>query len=269
MVMKITRHFFLLFILAGFCFSSCSDDDENSPSDNYGPQNVFTGGLPKSIGTYTLKYNSAGLLEEITNDYKKITFQYPSKAKLTNDNRIVMKVVDLDDEDSCTFNFELGDNGFIRKALQTYSDSSTDTWEFGYNNDGQLNLMKRSEGDNEVTNITYANSNITGIKMQSDDTSEGIYTKSITYTSDKHSNGIENKGCLMLFDITFGIDMDEMKYAYYAGLLGRATKQLPLKITNNDKYEFEFDWTLNEKGYPTQLICKSEFPYELEFDFSW
>lgn len=268
--MKVSTYLsLLLFILAGFCFSSCSDDDENPPSGSYGPQNVFTGELPKSVGISTLKYNSAGLLEEITNEYKKITFRYPSKAKSTGNNGIIMQVVDLDDDDSWTFSFDLGDNGFIRKALQTYSDNSTDTWEFGYNNDGQLNYMKRSEGDNKVTNITYANGNISGIKMQSDDVSEGIYTTSITYTSDKHSNGIENKGCLMLFDITFGIDMDEMEYAYYAGLLGRATKKLPLKMTDNDDDEYEFDWTLNEKGYPTQLICKTEFPYELKFDFNW
>lgn len=31
----------------------------------------------------------------------------------------------------------------------------------------------------------------------------------------------------MLFDPTLGIDMDEMEYAYYAGLLGKATKSLP------------------------------------------
>lgn len=33
----------------------------------------------------------------------------------------------------------------------------------------------------------------------------------------------------MPFDIELRVDMDEMKCAYYAGLLGKATKHLPVK----------------------------------------
>jgi hypothetical protein len=40
-----------------------------------------------------------------------------------------------------------------------------------------------------------------------------------------------NKGYLILFDATLGIDMDEMDFAYYADLPGIATKNLPILNT--------------------------------------
>lgn len=181
----------------------------------------------KTIGYSTTKYNTDGLLTEVSSSYSNITFEYTSQSN------VKMSVNDLEyPKDSYTVKFEIGSNGFATKALQTYSDNTTDTWEFGYNSDGQLNNMKRSEGGNEITVITYENGNITGIKMQSNDVTEGILTTKIDYASQTYPKGIENKGCIMLFDITFGIDMDEMGVAYYAGLLGHPTKNLPLKKQN-------------------------------------
>lgn len=66
--------------------------------------------------------------------------------------------------------------------------------------------------------------------MVSEEDDDRLSTK-IYYTTEELSSAIENKNNIMLFDITFGIDMDEMKYAYWAGLLGKATKYLPVKIT--------------------------------------
>ncbi|MBD8388995.1 DUF4595 domain-containing protein [Dysgonomonas sp. BGC7] len=277
--MKTTKLLFLLtLIFTGLTFSSCSSDDDNEgggSSVNFGPKNVFTGDLPKTIGLSTIKYNSDGLLEEVLSTTEKVTFEYPSQTKSTgNTVAVIMKVNDLQyPEDSYTVKFAIGSNGFASRALQTYADNSTDTWEFSYNRDGQLNYMKRSEGDNEVTNITYADGNITGIKMESDDKSEGVYTTSIGYTSDAHPNGIENKGCVMLFDITFGADLDEMEVAYYAGLLGRATKKLPLKKTEQYVGEttsdtYIFDWTLNTKGYPTK-VSYMDGEYDESLNLGW
>ncbi|MDR1883531.1 MAG: DUF4595 domain-containing protein [Prevotella sp.] len=273
--MKTTNLLFFILILTGLSFSSCNDNENNDEGNtgNFGPKNVFTGDLPKTIGSSTIKYNSDGLLEEIANSYEKVTFEYPAKTISTNNSKVVtMKVNFLEDpEDSYSIKLEIGDNGFVNKALQTYADNSTNTWEFGYNGDGQLNYMKREEGNNEVTTVTYANGNITGVEMKSDDTDE-IYTSSITYTSETHTNGIENKGCIMEFDTTLGIDMDEMSYAYYAGLLGRSTKNLPLKRTETygetRTYTRIFDWTLNAKGYPTNLRWDDN-GYDDNLNFSW
>lgn len=282
--MKTTKLLFLLgLIFTGLTFSSCSSDDDGDDnndggsSTSFGPKNVFTEDLPKTIGYSTITYNSDGLLEEISNDHGKFTFEYPAETKSTaiaNPTTVIMKV-DYTEyaEDNFTVKFTIGTNGFASSALQTYADTSTDSWEFKYNSDGQLNYMKRSEGDNEVTTITYANGNITGIKVESDDKDAEIYTTSIEYTSETHPNGIENKGCIMLFDITIGIDMDEMDVAYYAGLLGRPTKKLPLKKIENESdsdetYTTIFDWTINTKGYPTKLSFKDSEDDE-SVNFGW
>lgn len=278
--MKATKLLILLtFILTGLTFSSCSDDDENEKTINtFGPKNVFTGDLPKTVGISSVKYNTEGLVEEMSNLYYKITFEYQTKLKSANDTKsVLMTVNDLEDpENSYTAVFEIGENGFASKALETYVDKTTDTWEFKYNNDGQLNYMKRSEGDNEITTITYTDGNITEVKMESDDKSEGSFSASIAYTSKAHPKGIENKGCIMLFDITFGIDMDEMESAYYAGLLGRATKNLPLTMTQTYTYSdepsssniYNFDWTLNAKGYPVKVNFEDE-EYMDFIEFAW
>lgn len=277
--MKTTKLLFLLtLIFTGLTFSSCSSDDDDNDgggSTTFGPKNVFTGDLPKTIGLSTIKYNSDGLLEEVSNSDEKYTFEYPSQPKSTGSTTTVIMKVNYPKypEDNYTVKFTIGSNGFASSALQTYVDNTTDTWEFKYNSDGQLNYMKRSEGDNEITTITYTNGNITGVKMESDDKSEPAYSASIEYTSQTHQNGIENKGCIMLFDITIGIDMDEMDVAYYAGLLGRATKRLPLKKVesesgSNDTYTTVFDWTLNTKGYPTKLSFK-DGEYNESVNFGW
>lgn len=70
----------------------------------------------------------------------------------------------------------------------------------------------------------------------------------IKYTDATVTTPIVNKGCIMMFDECFGIDMDELQIAYYAGLLGKATKNLP--VANDDN---TFTWTLNSNGLPTQL----------------
>lgn len=133
--------------------------------------------------------------------------------------------------------------------------------------------MKRSEGGNEVTTITYTNGNITGVKVKSDDDREGVYVPSIEYTSQAYPNGIENKGCIMLFDTGFGIDMDEMDMAYYAGILGKATKNLPLKKTESYVGEtnpdvYVLNWTLNTTGYPTK-VSYDDGGEDVNINFAW
>lgn len=78
---------------------------------------------------------------------------------------------------------------------------------------------------------------------------ETITTTSIEYTSETQANGLENKGCIMLFDKTIDIELDELDLAYYAGLLGHATK--------------------NTKGYPTKLSSKENNSSIKNINFGW
>ena len=111
-------------------------------------------------------------------------------------------------------------------------------WNFA--TEGHLVVMKRSESDGEITNITYKDGDVvktsTRYVASGDLNGDGIidsndeweYSAAIDYTTDNITAPIENKGCLMLFDEILDVDMDEMIYAYYGGMLGKATKHLPL-----------------------------------------
>ncbi|MDH6309961.1 hypothetical protein M2451_002852 [Dysgonomonas sp. PFB1-18] len=273
--------FLLTFIFAGLFLSSCSSDDDDNNNNNgynFGAKKVFTGDLPKKVGESTLKYNSDGLLEEISNTYEKVTFEYPAKTKSTGgDNIVIMNFQDLmHPEEGFVIRLKIGANGFASEAQQTFAEDSTiDTWEFGYNGDGQLNHVKRKESgnnDSETTTMTYKDGNLTYVKM-TEDNSYYYNTSAIIYTSEAHPQGIENKGCIMLFDTLMGMDIDEMEYAYYAGLLGKATKNLPLKLAEewegDPEYDvYIYDWTLNAKGYPTSMKF-DEWGTIVRLNFSW
>lgn len=81
----------------------------------------------------------------------------------------------------------------------------------------------------------------------------------------------------MFYDEIFGIDMDEMWFAYYAGLLGKATKHLPVKdyyianFANYEDYEdvIRFTWELNTNGFPISLSVLSEKGYSENCSIVW
>ncbi|MDR2994334.1 MAG: DUF4595 domain-containing protein [Bacillus cereus] len=262
-------------ILCASCFAvftACSNDDDNV--DNPNP----TSKQPKSISDMTMSYKD-GVLDKIeTTDGKRITFNYSLKTKSTNNNVQYTKMT-IEDEDGAKMYFELklNENGFIKSCIETYEntgdeeqDNAIDTLEFDYNANGQLIYMKRSEGGNEVTNIKYEDGNIVAVSMKSEEDEEGLNTK-VFYTSNDISTAIENKNNIMLFDITFGIDMDEMKYAYWAGLLGKATKHLPIKIAyieNSEDEDIEtFEWTITD-NYVQKMIQRTSWGTE-EYLFTW
>lgn len=170
----------------------------------------------------------------------------------------------------------LNEMGFAKYCKQIESDGDVEEWWFEYNSDGQLIKMKRSEGGNEVTEITYENGNISKVKMRSEDDGDGG-----DYVIGYGSSMIENKGCIMLFDETFGIDMDEMKYAYFAALLGKATKNLPVSNAytrfdpNGEPYKRDkaFKWSMNSNNLPIMLTTLTTDEWGTEepemFEFKW
>lgn len=259
----------MLMLLTGVMsvgFVACSDDDE--PDDAtvgiVNPSNVFTGDRPKSVSGVSIAYNAEGLAAEMITGSKRITFEYHNVTRAVNKQHYVkMTVVDEEYDGKFIFDMELNEKGFVKYCEQTEPDGDIETWDFGYTAEGNLNYMKRSEGGNEVTNMVYENGNIIKTSMASEEDSDVKHEYTISYTSDSVETPIENKGCLMLFDTTFGVDMDEMKYAYYAGLLGKATKHLPVK--NN---EDEFVWTLNNDGYPIEMNLESMYEDDT-FTFEW
>ena len=260
----------ILFASCFIVFMSCSSDENGDESVIPNAKQI------KTVSDMTMSYNDGVLSKIVTKEGKIITFNYSSKTKSSSVEYTKM-VVEDEDGAKMYFELEIGDNGFIKSCTETYENSrdeeqnnTIDTWNFEYNSDGQLIYMKRSEGGDEVTEIKYENGNITEVTMVSEEDDDRLSTK-IYYTTEELSSAIENKNNIMLFDITFGIDMDEMKYAYWAGLLGKATKYLPVKITyveNSREMETEtFQWTIKD-DYIQKMIQKTSRGTE-EHLFIW
>ncbi len=262
-------------------FVSCSDDKDEPNGGGeieevvVNPSKVFAAGVPKQVGTMSVETNPMGLVTRLrsVNDGVNILFSYPGVSRAESYD----VVMDVDDEgDKTTFNMLLNEIGFAKYCKQIESDGDVDEWWFEYNADGQLIKMKRSEGGNEVTEITYENGNITKVEMRSEDDGDGG-----NYVIGYGSSMIENKGCIMLFDETFGIDMDEMKYAYFAALLGKATKNLPMSNAytrfdpNGEPYKRDnaFTWSMNSNNLPIMLTTLTTDEWGAEepetFEFKW
>lgn len=259
-------------LLSCTALTSCSDDDEEDLNGGIGNtvdvNSVFPKGNYKPSGISNITYNSDGLVSSITDDWGGVvTFQYFNVTSRAEEAYVLMTI---DGEYECKMT--LNNAGYVKYCVERelYDDEADiDYWWFEYNADGQLKYMKRSEGGNEVTNITYKNGDITDVRMVYEDENDDVGTDvSISYTNSKVSSPIQNLGGVMLWDHCFYIDMDEMKYAYYAGLLGKSTKHLPVLLTDHD-YDNEtesFDWILNSDGLPIEMIWNGEYTEET---FTW
>ena len=282
-------------------FIACDDNDENDDSVNtsivVNPAKVFTGGLPKSVSGMFISQNKDGLVTSITTDEgKKAVFEYfPGTRAEASINSARITVTD-ENGDVTELNLQLNSDGYVKycKSIDHAGTPDADefTWEMEYDTEGHLVVMKRSESDGEITNITYKDGDVvktsTRYVASGDLNGDGIfdsndeweYSAAIDYTTDNITAPIENKGCLMLFDEILDVDMDEMIYAYYGGmLLGTATKHLPLRMHAPYAHDsqgfyfsdYDFKWTLNSNGYPTELIVKrpGEGTWEDRYSFAW
>lgn len=295
--MKMFRMLAASMLSAALClgFTACSDDDENENGEGGGstvtvvkPSEVFKGGLPKSAAGMSISQNKEGLVTSIIGeDGEKVVFEYffaETKADATKDRA---KITVTDDEGDVTeLNLQLNSNGYVEYCNSIdhagTSDASEFTWEMKYDADGHLIEMRRSEGGGELTKITYKDGdavktstryrdgdvNGDGVIDGNDEWEDGAI---IDYTTGEIATPIDNKGCLMMFDELLDVDMDEMIYAYYGGMLGKATKHLPLAMRDADDTSVElsnYKWTLNSDGYPTQLLIKDEGD-EKKYTFTW
>lgn len=281
--MKINLKTAMLFMAGmAMAFTSCSDDDD-APVDNGKPSvdKVFTQGLPKAVDGARFKVNAAGQLTEYKSDNNDVyTFEYGSFTRAESfDVKMTEKNTDYPDEGS-TIYMKLNKQGFVTYALQVYNvppyssyAPEDEEWWFDYDKDGHLTYLKRTEGGDEFK-VTYSGGD--AVKVVQDETDGDHREYTIAYTNAAHKSVVPNKGCIMLFDEALGIDMDEMSPAYYAGLLGKATTNLPMGSTTKgieggSSYTStsNYGWTLNAAGLPLTFAVESEYGKEDEITFAW
>ena len=275
-------------------FIACDDNDENDDSVNtsivVNPAKVFTGGLPKSVSGMSISQNKDGLVTSITTDEgEKAVFEYfPGTRAEASINSARITVTD-EDGDITELNLQLNSDGYVEFCNSIdhagTPDANEFTWKMKYDADSHLIEMRRSEGGGEITNITYKDGDViktsTRYTTDSDINGDGVidsndewkYQATIDYVTTGVTVPIKNKGCQMMFDELLDVDMDEMIYAYYGGMLGKATKHLPLAghytyDNSGNTTEQNFSWTLNDNGYPTELLIGSEEENE-RYTFAW
>ncbi|MDE5773029.1 MAG: DUF4595 domain-containing protein [Muribaculaceae bacterium] len=211
---------------------------------------MFTNGIPQKVGGMNLTVNNDGLVSALTDGSVKVTFEYPCLSR-ANDADVIMHVsVDESDLDRVLY-ITLNESGYSKYCKRVYEDDDVDEYWFEYNTDGQLKKIKiqTCEGNGTV-DYSYENGDIVSSKMTPADGG----TMKISYGS----NPIKNIGGVMMLGM-FGIGDEDMQYAYYAGLLGKATSSLPIR--NEEYFDGEsivenYTWTINDKGLPTKLTVE-------------
>ena len=259
---------------ATFVLSSCSNKNDDDLIVDVWPDpvtidlsKVFTNGMPKEADSMTIQTDDKGLVTDIKTKDETVSFKYNNtKTRAIVIPNVFMKVER--NGDTTFYRMYLNNNGFVRECMiQQKGNTKKDTWRFTYNDNDQLINIIHSADDYKEFTLTYKDSNISEIETKtivSQTTTRKKDTCKVAYTSDTTPTPIVNKGNIMLFNTTFGIDIGAMKYAYYAGLLGKATKNLPVQLIDKNGNKNNFTWTVNSNGFPTAMTSGGH-----QYKFGW
>lgn len=270
---KFSNFVWLLAIALGaaIALTACSknsdgpDGGEDKGKVEVNPTKVFVNGMPKIVDGSVFTRDFKGRLSSIYNREENvlIAFAYTSSILGTKDvPNVVMTVTDADER--TVYNLFLNKDGFVKYCDEIdYEEKGntpkTTTWNFEYNSDGQLiKAVESKDGVKTSSTIAYNDGDaVETVTMSEKDGKETDHYR-IYYTSKKVTLPIENRGCIMSFDVALGLDLDHLHGAYYAGMLGKATKHLPIYNMDKDNDKTTFDWILNNNGFPTKIVVKND-----------
>ena len=264
----------ILALLSCVGMVSCGDDDTFIVGK---PSNIFSNLSPKIVGKYSIYYDEQGRVSMVTErgeyTFRKAIFDY-SPADRDCDVRI--DIAEENYGEMISLHVSLNKNGYAEYVSEIEDNRIDEDWKFEYNSNGQLIKMVRSEGGSETTTVTYQDGDITKVERKSKFNDSGT-NSTIEYGTEK----IENKGSVMLFDEMLCIDMDEMGFAYFAGLLGKPTSHLPQSNKSIDYssggYKIttykSFSWSLDANRLPVSVLIEEKYdnttPYIKTYSFDW
>ena len=253
---------------------SCGDDDTFIVGK---PSNIFSNLSPKIVGKYSIYYDEQGRVSMVTErgeyTFRKAIFDYSPAGR---DCDVRIDIAEENYGEMISLHVSLNKNGYAEYVSEIEDNRIDQDWKFEYNSNGQLIKMVRSEGGSETTTVTYQEGDITNVERKSKFSDSGT-SSTIEYGTEK----IENKGSVMLFDEMLCIDMDEMGFAYYAGLLGRPTSHLPQSNKSIDYssggYKIttykSFSWSLDANRLPVSVLIEEKYdnttPYTKTYSFDW
>ena len=239
--------------------ASCSKDNSDEPEQkmvngtDINPRNVFPLRLPKKISETVLTLNEKGQLVQFAepNSKDRATFEYKDVA-LGSTQAPQVILTETDEPDKHVYELYLNRDGFVTHAKETHYRNDhiagKATWDFAYNADNQLKDVKCSADKKHIV-LEYQNGNV--VKTTTTTAGEPTEVTTITYAT-ASTRPIENKTGVMLFGATLDADFDNLEAAYYAGLLGKPSKNLPLQSEKSGN-KATSKWTLDSNGNPTAL----------------
>ena len=269
---KLSNFVWLLAIALGaaIALTACSknsdgpDGGEDKGKVEVNPTKVFVNGMPKMVDGSVFTRDFKGRLSSIYNREENvlIAFAYTSSILGTKDvPNVVMTVTD--DDSKTVYKLLLNEAGYVKYCdeyeYEKNEIAKSKTWNLEYNSDNRLVKAVQSESGFQTTyTLTYKNGD--AIESSTVSQKEGKETNryQIFYTSSKVTSPIVNKGCIMFFGGGLGIELDDLEYAYYAGMLGKATKHLPIYNLDKNNDKISFEWTINKGGFPTKVVIKDE-----------
>ena len=227
---------------------SGSDGDEGDvtvPTDRTPVERVFTGKLVNEVDDHGLDkfvYENGFLTQVDDGDGYKITFEYYylDPDKQTSDPDVRYTRERADGSVSYIYDVWLNELGFARRIDSKHNDEY-DGFEFQstceYDEEGHLVYMNEGREEREYS-LVWTDGDISHIDIQ------GSHTQSTDFS---YSETLNDNNLMFFYDI-YDMDIEELKYLYWAGLLGVSPKHL-ITMSNSDDEHYQFEWESDKVLY--------------------
>ena len=230
------------------------DDDTPAPAGESPLDKVFTGKLLDTFDGDKFIYENGFLMQIVDaddgGDVKEFTYNYLTGAEGPD---VYLYGEQGDVELAVTLNAQ----GFAETVNDIHHDCTTN---FTYDADGHIIAIEDGREERNYT-ITWENGNLVGTSW----TRYGETETAHSYTFDYYDTA--NEYGIMKFYSMFSMDIEEIQYLYYAGLLGKApANQLRTEYGSDGEMNRRYTWedgrvayTEYSSGYTTT----GEYPYTL------
>lgn len=227
---------------------SGSDGDEGDvtvPTDKTPVERVFTGKLVSEVDDHGLDkfvYENGFLTQVDDGDGYKITFEYYylDPDKQTSDPDVRYTRERADGSVSYIYDVWLNELGFARRIDSKHNDEYGG-FEFQstceYDEEGHLVYMNEGREEREYS-LVWTDGDISHIDIQ------GSHTQSTDFS---YSETLNDNNLMFFYDI-YDMDIEELKYLYWAGLLGVSPKHL-VTMSNSDDEHYQFEWESDKVLY--------------------
>lgn len=227
---------------------SGSDGDEGDvtvPTDKTPVERVFTGKLVSEVDDHGLDkfvYENGFLTQVDDGDGYKITFEYYylDPDKQTSDPDVRYTRERADGSVSYIYDVWLNELGFARRIDSKHNDEYGG-FEFQstceYDEEGHLVYMNEGREEREYS-LVWTDGDISHIDIQ------GSHSQSTDFS---YSETLNDNNLMFFYDI-YDMDIEELKYLYWAGLLGVSPKHL-VTMSNSDDEHYQFEWESDKVLY--------------------